>query len=87
MKRARALSLAGGTLLITSTAYLMVYGFDPFELGDEFKSPAGAALCVLGIAAGAALAAASIAHRRHEKRLKREAAAARLTPARRPPRS
>lgn len=71
MKRSRLYSVGGAMLLITSGAYLCLYAFDPFELGDEFKSPTGAVLCVIGVAAAAGLIAASIVSRRAEKAARR----------------
>ncbi len=71
MKRSRVYSLGGMALLITSGAYLMVYALDPFDLGDEFRSPVGAAACVVGIAAAAGLIAAAVVTRRAEQPGKR----------------
>jgi len=77
MKRSRAYSLGGSMLLITAGAYLLAYAFDPFELGDELRSPIGAAMCVLGIAAGAGLLAAAVVFGRAERREKHARRAAR----------
>lgn len=71
MKRSRAYSLGGGTLLVTAGAYLMVYAFDPFDLGPELRSPIGAAMCVAGIAAACAMIAMSVVMRRQERAAKR----------------
>ncbi len=72
MKRSRVYSLTGTTLLLTSGVYLMVYAIDPFDLGlgDGAKSTLGTVLCVAGVAAAAALIAASVVIGREEKREK-----------------
>lgn len=67
MKRSRVYSIGGMMLLITSGAYLMVYALDPFDLGEELRSPVGAAACVVGIAAAAGLIAAGVVTRRAER--------------------
>jgi cytochrome c-type biogenesis protein CcmE len=73
VRRSRLLSTAGGMLLVTSSIYLMLYALDPFDLGDEFRSPTGAVLCTLGVAAAAGLIAASIVERRAERRARKAA--------------